>query len=39
LRKNEERILKKILNLKLNGKCAKGRLRLGWEKQVKKGII
>jgi hypothetical protein len=36
---NEERIPKEILNLKLNGKCPKGRLRLGWEEQIRKGIV
>jgi hypothetical protein len=39
LRINEERIPKKILKSKLNRKCPKEGLRLGWEEQVREDII
>jgi hypothetical protein len=31
LRMNAERITEKVSNMKLKGKCPKGRLRSGWE--------
>jgi ubiquitin len=27
-----------VLNMKINGKCSKGRTRLSYEQQVKKGV-
>jgi hypothetical protein len=38
LRANKERILKKVSNMKLNGKCSKGRTTSRWEQQVRKEV-
>jgi hypothetical protein len=38
LRINKETIPKKVLNLKVKGKCPRGRLRSTWEQQVRKYI-
>jgi hypothetical protein len=36
--KNEERILKNVLNLKVNRKCPRGGSRSRWEQQVRKPV-
>jgi hypothetical protein len=36
LRMNEERILKKVLNMKVKGKCPRWRLQSRWEQWLRK---
>jgi hypothetical protein len=35
---NEEIIPKKVLNMKVKGKCSGGRPKLRWEEQVRKAV-
>jgi hypothetical protein len=38
LRKNKEEISKKVLNMKIEGKCQTGRLRSRWGKQDRENV-
>jgi hypothetical protein len=36
--KSEERIPRKVFNVKIKGKCSRGSLRSKWEQKVKKDV-